>query len=76
MIEQWEMELREQLLDDRRLTLSDDSADDDVDDDVDDPKPSWWELLNKLERVADIMAEAGIIHNTPSAKRQWVEGQS
>ena len=72
MIEQWEMELREQLLDDRRLTLSDDSADDDVDD----PKPSWWELLNKLERVADIMAEAGIIHNTPSAKRQWVEGQS
>ena len=72
MIEQWEMELREQLLDDRRLTLSDDSADDDFDD----PKPSRWELLNKLERVADIMAEAGIIHNTPSAKRQWVEGQS
>ena len=30
-------------------------------------------LTAKLERVADIMADAGIIHNTPQAKREWVE---
>ena len=29
-------------------------------------------MADNLERVADILADAGVIHNTPLAKRQWV----
>jgi hypothetical protein len=30
-------------------------------------------MRDKLERVADILAGAGIIHNTPTAKRLWID---
>lgn len=29
---------------------------------------------NKLEEAADLMALYGLIHNTPHAKREWIEG--
>ena len=31
-------------------------------------------LRGKLKRVADVFAEHGIIHNTPHAKQQWIDG--
>lgn len=31
-------------------------------------------LVSKLERVAAILADAHIIHNTPNAKRLWIDG--
>ncbi len=31
-------------------------------------------LTAQLREAADVMAEIGKIHNTPYAKRQWVEG--
>ena len=32
-------------------------------------------LVTRLEQAADLMADAGRIHNTPHAKRQWIEGK-
>lgn len=29
----------------------------------------------RLEEAADLMAEQGRIHNTPHAKRQWIDGK-
>lgn len=29
----------------------------------------------RLEESADLMAEQGRIHNTPHAKRQWIDGK-
>lgn len=31
-------------------------------------------MESQLEKAADILAENGIIYNTPHAKREWVEG--
>ena len=31
-------------------------------------------LVSKLERVAAILADAHIFHNTPNAKRLWIDG--
>lgn len=32
-------------------------------------------LRIRLEEAADLMAELGKIHNTPQAKRNWIEGR-
>lgn len=32
-------------------------------------------LKSRLLEAADLMAESGRIHNTPHAKRQWIDGR-
>ena len=60
---QWEQEMKEQLLDDRRLEYSAEDG----------SSERELELFERLEKVADILADAGIIHNTPAAKLSWIE---
>jgi hypothetical protein len=75
-MEQWERDLTD------ILNRKDDSGDDDLDDDDlddddlddDDLDEENGRLVEKLSRVADILADKGIIHNTPACKYNWING--
>jgi predicted transcriptional regulator len=61
-MEQWESELKAALLDAKDAKS------------VDEASGEVGRMRRKLEAVADILADAGIIASTQYAKRKWIEG--
>jgi len=66
MKEQWEIDLANALA----VPPEDEDADS-----VNHIKEDNERMANQLASVADILAERGIIHNTPTAKLNWIEGR-
>ena len=64
-MEQWELDLAKALA---KPTVADGA-----DADEDSIEAQQDRMFSKLERVADILADSGVIHNTPYSKRQWVD---
>ena len=71
-MEQWQADLQNALAARGGLSVRSDGETEDYNRELNEQNDRFEE---KLIRVADILAANGIIHNTPHAKRQWIESE-
>ena len=71
-MECWEMELRNVLTKDAPVA----KPVKDSDDESESLLMQNRRMASKLAIVADILADAGVIHSTPMAKANWITGEN